>query len=38
MQGDQENYSHFIQITMCEQEQTMTHELGKCEENTEKGR
>lgn len=29
MQGDQENYLHFIRITMCEQEQMMILELGR---------
>lgn len=33
MQGDQESYLHFMQIAMCEQEPTVTHELGKSEEN-----
>lgn len=31
MQGDQENYLHFKQITVCEQEQTITLEMGQSE-------
>lgn len=33
MQCDQENLGHFIQIIMCEQEQTMACELGKDEKS-----